>query len=54
MARNLAQSTAALWPPDDTEESIVGVDRHQLDIFTLRGGTNEVLRGVIARGMGLR
>jgi acyl-CoA dehydrogenase len=22
--------------------------------FTLRGGTNEVLRGVIARGMGLR
>ena len=23
-------------------------------LFTLRGGTNEVLRGVIARGMGLR
>ena len=23
-------------------------------VFTLRGGTNEVLRGVIARGMGLR
>jgi acyl-CoA dehydrogenase len=23
-------------------------------MFTLRGGTNEVLRGVIARGMGLR
>lgn len=23
-------------------------------IFTLRGGTNEVLRGVVARGMGLR
>lgn len=22
--------------------------------FTLRGGTNEVLRGVIARGLGLR
>ena len=23
-------------------------------LFTLRGGTNEVLRGVVARGMGLR
>jgi len=23
-------------------------------MFTLRGGTNEVLRGVVARGMGLR
>jgi hypothetical protein len=22
--------------------------------FTLRGGTNEVLRGVIARGLGIR
>ncbi|MDT5001357.1 MAG: hypothetical protein QOK12_3462, partial [Mycobacterium sp.] len=23
-------------------------------MFTLRGGTNEVLRGVVARGLGLR
>ena len=23
-------------------------------LFTLRGGTNEVLRGVVARGMGVR
>ena len=23
-------------------------------MFTLRGGTNEVLRGIVARGMGLR
>jgi hypothetical protein len=22
--------------------------------FTLRGGTNEVLRGIVARGLGLR
>ncbi len=22
--------------------------------FTLRGGTNEILRGIVARGMGLR
>lgn len=32
---------AALWPPDDTEWSIVGADRHQLDIMTVRGGINE-------------
>jgi len=35
------QVAAALWPPDDTEESILGVDRHQLDITSLRGGVNE-------------
>jgi acyl-CoA dehydrogenase len=23
-------------------------------LFTLRGGTNEVLRGVVAKGMGVR
>lgn len=28
--------------------------RSHAPVFTLRGGTNEVLRGVIARGMGLR
>ena len=27
---------------------------HQRPGFTLRGGTNEILRGVIARGMGMR
>jgi Uma2 family endonuclease len=31
----------ALWPPDDTEESIVGVDRHQHDITSLRIGLIE-------------
>jgi hypothetical protein len=35
------QAATAPWPPDDTEESIVGVDRHQLDIITLRTGINE-------------
>jgi acyl-CoA dehydrogenase len=28
--------------------------RQHAPVFTLRGGTNEVLRGVVARGMGLR
>jgi hypothetical protein len=36
-----ARGATALWPPDDTEESIVGVDRHQLDIISLRTGINE-------------
>jgi hypothetical protein len=36
-----ARGATALWPPDDSEESIVGVDRHQLDIISLRTGINE-------------
>lgn len=44
MASISARDITALWPPDDTEESILGVDRHQLDIFTLRGGINEEAR----------
>jgi Uma2 family endonuclease len=34
-------TTTVLWPPDDTEESILGVDRHQLAIFSVRSGINE-------------
>ncbi|HWE62056.1 MAG TPA: Uma2 family endonuclease [Chloroflexota bacterium] len=41
MVHTPARSATALWPPDDTEESIVGVDRHQLDIISLRTGINE-------------
>ena len=37
----LIATPPALWPPDDTEESILGVDRHQLDILTVRFGLNE-------------
>ena len=29
MVSTQAQVAEALWPPDDTEESILGVDRHQ-------------------------
>lgn len=43
-------TATALWPPDDTEESIVGVDRHQLDIFSLRGGINEEAYRLVAAG----
>lgn len=41
MVSTPARGVTALWPPDDTEESIVGVDRHQLDIISLRTGINE-------------
>ena len=32
------------WPPDDTEESVVGTDFHQMTIINLRLGINEVAR----------
>lgn len=31
-----------VWPPDDTEESVVGTDLHQTTIINLRWGINEV------------
>ena len=34
--------------------ALIGVARLHAPLFTLRGGTNEVLRGMVARGMGLR
>jgi hypothetical protein len=33
-----------VWPPDDTEESILGTDLHQTTITNLRLGINEVAR----------
>ena len=32
------------WPPDDTEESILGTDLHQTTIINLRLGIHEVAR----------
>jgi Putative restriction endonuclease len=32
------------WPPDDTEESVVGTDWHQTTIMNLRWGINEIAR----------
>ncbi|WP_233152782.1 acyl-CoA dehydrogenase family protein [Mycobacterium sp. NS-7484] len=41
-------------PPDAQWAQLVATAVDQRSGFTLRGGTNEVLRGVIARGLGLR
>jgi alkylation response protein AidB-like acyl-CoA dehydrogenase len=40
--------------PEDNLRLLLAASRLHSPMFTLRGGTNEVLRGVIARGMGLR
>ncbi len=40
---------------DDADlRAILDTARRHSPMFTLRGGTNEVLRGVIARGLGVR
>jgi alkylation response protein AidB-like acyl-CoA dehydrogenase len=41
-------------PPDPQLQAMLSAARLHKPLFTLRGGTNEVLRGVVARGMGLR
>jgi hypothetical protein len=40
--------------PDSVFAELVRAAVDQRPGFTLRGGTNEVLRGVIARGLGMR
>src|SRR5579875_3192781 len=50
MVHTPVSTTPALWPPDDTEESILGVDRHQHDIFTLRFGLQEEARRLAGAG----
>ncbi len=47
-------SYAAQAPGRDRVGALLDVARLHAPLFTLRGGTNEVLRGVVARGMGLR
>jgi hypothetical protein len=39
---------------ETTVRELLDTARLTQPLFTLRGGTNEVLRGVVARGMGLR
>ncbi len=41
-------------PEDVGLQALLDAARLHSPMFTLRGGTNEVLRGVVARGMGLR
>lgn len=47
-------SYARSGPARDHVAAMVDVARVHAPLFTLRGGTNEVLRGMVARGMGLR
>jgi alkylation response protein AidB-like acyl-CoA dehydrogenase len=47
------ESETGLSTPAEIVELLRDARLHQA-LFTLRGGTNEVLRGVVARGLGLR
>jgi hypothetical protein len=40
----------ALWPPDDTEESVLGTNLHQTAIIALRTGINEAAALAVAEG----
>jgi acyl-CoA dehydrogenase len=54
LAADLFCYVAAEAPGRDRVAALLDVARLHSPVFTLRGGTNEVLRGVVARGMGLR
>ena len=41
-------------PSAERLRGMLATARLHSPLFTLRGGTNEVLRGVVARGMGVR
>jgi hypothetical protein len=45
-----ASPPAQTWPPDDTEESVVGTNRHQEAIGALKLGLNEVASAVAPSG----
>lgn len=51
---DIAEFADVLDAPDAIYTELVRAAVDQRPGFTLRGGTNEVLRGVIARGLGLR
>ncbi|MCV7344786.1 acyl-CoA dehydrogenase family protein [Mycolicibacterium rhodesiae] len=54
LAADLFGYAATDAPDRDRVAALLNVARLHSPLFTLRGGTNEVLRGVVARGMGLR
>jgi acyl-CoA dehydrogenase len=54
LAADLFAYAATEAPGRDRVAALLNVARLHSPLFTLRGGTNEVLRGVVARGMGLR
>jgi len=45
-----ALATVDVWPPDDTEESVVGTDLHQMTIINLRWGMNEIAGALTSPG----
>jgi Acyl-CoA dehydrogenase, middle domain/Acyl-CoA dehydrogenase, N-terminal domain len=53
IARKLRPVEASLDDPDEYSQALAHVLLHAPS-FTLRGGTPEILRGMIARGLGLR
>ncbi len=54
LAADLFSYVDAATPGRDRVAALLEIGRLHSPLFTLRGGTNEVLRGVVARGMGLR
>ena len=53
VVRALAQVEPSRNSPHPLERELARAVLHAPG-FTLRGGTNEVLRGIVARGLGLR
>jgi alkylation response protein AidB-like acyl-CoA dehydrogenase len=51
--RRVIDVDASLDSPDPLARALAEAQLHQPG-FTLRGGTNEILRGIVARGLGLR
>jgi len=54
VARRLLPVEASLDDPDDALSETLAYTMLHAPSFTLRGGTREILRGIIARGLGLR
>jgi alkylation response protein AidB-like acyl-CoA dehydrogenase len=51
--RRVVDVVPSLTSPDPLARALAEAQLHQPG-FTLRGGTNEILRGIVARGLGLR
>ena len=51
--RRVVEVTPSLDAPDPLGRALAEAQLHAPG-YTLRGGTNEILRGIVARGLGLR
>jgi alkylation response protein AidB-like acyl-CoA dehydrogenase len=51
--RRVTEAPASLDSPDPLSRLLAGAQLHAPG-YTLRGGTSEILRGIVARGLGLR